>query len=72
MVEALILTNASRTSSLRFNPPCRYCAANASTSTRRSLIANISPRLLSVEPFVSPFREDFFFEATNPLHDDLL
>ena len=28
--------------------------------------------LLSAEPFLSSFREDFHFEATNPLEDDLL
>ena len=62
-------SRASLTSSLRSNSPCR---SNAFTRTRRSLICNISPRFLSVEPVVSPFREDFFLEATNPFPDDSL
>ena len=39
--------------------------------SRRSLICNVFSRLLSMEPFLSPFREDFFFEATIRFQVDL-
>ena len=65
-------TNRSRIRPFPDLSAFRYCVANAFTRTHRSLICNISPRFLSVEPVVSPFREDFFFEAMNPFPDDLL